>query len=69
VIEGYVVLGHAPPADVDRLLRERPRAIGLGVPGMPLGSPGMGNAQGVRDKYETLLLLPNGRTTVFARHA
>jgi len=68
-IAGYVTVGHVPPADVDRLLKTRPRAIGLTVPGMPLGSPGMESPSGKRESYQTLLLLPGGRTTVFARHA
>ncbi|WP_374470959.1 DUF411 domain-containing protein [Phenylobacterium sp.] len=70
VIGGYVVEGHVPPADVQRLLKERPKAIGLTVPGMPLGSPGMELPDGTREAFETLLLLDRqGRTAVFARHA
>jgi hypothetical protein len=68
VIAGYVVVGHVPPADVTRLLRERPKAIGLTVPGMPLGSPGMETPDGRKEPYQTLLLLPGGQTRVFARH-
>ncbi len=69
VAGGYVVEGHVPPADVDRLLRERPRAIGLAVPGMPLGSPGMESPDGARERFETLLLLDReGRTRSFATH-
>lgn len=68
VVQGYALLGHIPPADVDRLLRERPKALGLSVPGMPLGSPGMENREGVVDRYETLLLFPGGKTKIFARH-
>jgi len=66
---GYVTVGHVPAADVTRLLRERPKAIGLSVPGMPDGSPGMERADGVRDPYATLLILPGGKSRVFARHA
>lgn len=68
-VGGYVVVGHIPPADVTRLLRERPKALGLAVPGMPFGSPGMERPDGHREAYETLLLLPAGKTRVFARHA
>jgi hypothetical protein len=68
-IGGYITVGHVPPADVERLLRERPKAIGLTVPAMPWGSPGMERPDGVREAYETLLLLPDGKTKVFARHA
>ena len=68
-VAGYVTVGHVPAADVGRLLRERPKAIGLTVPGMPDGSPGMERADGVRDPYSTLLILPGGKTRVWARHA
>jgi hypothetical protein len=68
-IGGYITVGHVPPADVERLLRERPKAIGLTVPAMPWGSPGMERADGMREPYDTLLLLPDGKTRVFARHA
>ena len=66
---GYVTVGHIPPADVERLLRERPKAIGITVPGMPMGSPGMEMPDGAKEAYQTLLLLPGGQTRVFARHA
>lgn len=62
----YVVEGHVPAADVERLLRDRPNALGIAVPGMPLGSPGMESAS--PEPYETLLLLRDGGTRVFARH-
>ena len=69
VVDGYVVEGHVPPADVERLLRERPKALGIIVPGMPLGSPGMESPKGEREAYDTLLLLEDGQTQVFVRHA
>ena len=68
-IGGYVVVGHVPAADIARMLKERPEALGITVPGMPLGSPGMERPDGRREAYETLLLLPGGKTRVFARHA
>lgn len=69
VVGGYIVEGHVPPADVARLLRERPKGLGLVVPGMPLGSPGMEQPGGVTERFETLLLLDrSGRTQVFATH-
>ncbi|MDP1616593.1 DUF411 domain-containing protein [Phenylobacterium sp.] len=67
-IGGYVAVGHVPPADVGRLLKERPKALGITVPGMPLGSPGMETPDGRKEPYQTLLLLPGGKTRVFARH-
>ena len=67
-IGGYVTVGHVPPVDVGRLLKERPKALGVTVPGMPLGSPGMEMPDGRKEPYQTLLLLPGGKTRVFARH-
>lgn len=66
VVDGYVVEGHVPAADVHRLLRERPKVVGLVVPGMPAGSPGMEGP--VSEPYATLSLAPDGSTSVFARH-
>jgi hypothetical protein len=66
VVEGYVVEGHVPAADVKRLLRERPPVAGLVVPGMPAGSPGMEGP--VSEPYATLALAADGTTSVFARH-
>lgn len=68
LIGGYLVEGHVPAADVIRLLRQRPTAVGLAVPGMPLGSPGMETPQGHKTPYETLLVLRSGASQVFARH-
>jgi hypothetical protein len=69
LIGGYVVEGHVPPKDIVRLLAERPKALGITVPGMPIGSPGMEVPGGKIEAYETLLLLDaKGRTKVFARH-
>jgi len=41
LIQGYVIEGHVPAADIQRLLKEKPKALGLSVPGMPVGSPVM----------------------------
>lgn len=68
LISGYVIEGHVPAGDVRRLLAQRPNAIGLSVPGMPLGSPGMETPNGDRDRYDTLLVLRDGTTRVFTRH-
>lgn len=68
IVDGYVVEGHVPANDIKRLLRERPKARGLAVPGMPIGSPGM--EQGVRvDPYDVLLFDESGKATTFAHHA
>lgn len=67
LVDGYVVEGHVPASDVRRLLAERPDALGLAVPGMPVGSPGM-EMGAARDPYDTLLVLPDGSARVFASH-
>ena len=66
VVDGYVVEGHVPAADVKRLLAERPEAAGLAVPGMPVGSPGM--EQGDTVQPYDVLLVGDGEPSVFARH-
>jgi hypothetical protein len=67
IVAGYVVEGHVPAADVKRLLAAKPIAIGLAVPGMPIGSPGM-EVGGARDAYDVLLIDKNGRETVFVHY-
>ena len=66
-VGGYIIEGHVPAEDVKRLLEEKPDAIGLAVPGMPIGSPGMemGNE---KERYEVLLVKKDGSTEVFAKH-
>jgi hypothetical protein len=64
---GYAVEGHVPAADIRRLLRERPAAAGIAVPGMPMGAPGMEHGNH-REPYQTILFTRAGRRTVFARH-
>ncbi len=63
-ISGYFIEGHVRAADVRQLLSERPSALGLSVPGMPIGSPGM-EMDDQRDNYQTFLVLKNGSTQVF----
>lgn len=67
VVAGYVVEGHVPANDIKKLLAMRPLAIGLAVPGMPAGSPGM-EAGSRRDRYQVLLVDKQGREQVFAAH-
>jgi hypothetical protein len=66
-IEGYVISGHVPPADIKRLLQEKPEARGLLVSGMPVGSPGM-EMDGQSEPYDVLLLMADGTTQIFASH-
>ena len=67
LIQGYVIEGHVPAADIQRLLKEKPKALGLAVPGMPIGSPGMDGPayDNRRDAYQVLLIQRDGSTTVF----
>lgn len=67
-IEGYMIEGHVPAADIRRLLSERPDAVGLAVPGMPYGSPGMG-PEAEREAYDVFLIRKDGRTEVFTSYA
>jgi hypothetical protein len=66
-VEGYVIEGHVPAREIQRLLSERPSAVGLAVPGMPIGSPGMdGPVYGTRkDPYDVLLVRKDGSTTSY----
>ena len=66
VVGGYAIEGHVPAADIMRLLRERPKATGIAVPAMPMGSPGMPGPR--KDSYETLLFDVGGKYVVFERH-
>lgn len=65
LVGGYVIEGHVPAADVQRLLRERPAVAGLAVPGMPEGSPGMEGAR--RDPYDVIAFGKTG-TRIFASY-
>jgi hypothetical protein len=81
----YFVEGHVPAEDIQQLLREKPRARGLAVPGLPLGAPGYEgsdptceagctvlapneNREVQREMFNTLLVAPDGKTSVYARH-
>lgn len=70
-VGGYALEGHVPAREVLRLLREKPKAVGLAVPGMPIGSPGMdGPAYGGRqDPYAVLLITADGASTVYRAYA
>jgi hypothetical protein len=69
-VAGYVIEGHVPAPDIQRLLRQKPQALGLAVPGMPIGSPGMDGEvyKGRRDAYEVLLVQRDGSTRTFTRY-
>jgi hypothetical protein len=66
-VGGYVIEGHVPAADIRRLLKERPVALGLSVPGMPIGSPGMDGPEykGRKDAFDVLLVQKDGTAKSF----
>ncbi len=66
-IAGYTIEGHVPAQEIRRLLQAKPKAVGLAVPGMPVGSPGMdGPAYGQRkDPYDVILVKADGSSTVY----
>lgn len=68
VVDGYAIEGHVPAADVRRLLKERPRVLGIAVPSMPLGSPGMEVPGRPAQPYRVLTFDKQGKTTVFATY-
>jgi hypothetical protein len=84
-VGGYFIEGHVPADDIKLLLREKPKARGLAVPGLPLGAPGFeetdpsceagctvlagdSEREPLRELFFTLLVAPNGKTSVYARH-
>ena len=86
VVAGYFVEGHAYAEDIHELLRDKPKARGIAVPGLPRGAPGrelsnptcetacttLDNTSGVRDiqrdLFNTVLVKPDGSTSIWARH-
>jgi hypothetical protein len=68
IVDGYIIEGHVPAAEITRLLAERPDVVGLAVPGMPIGSPGMEVASGQVQPYDVLTFDQNGNTEVYAQY-
>jgi hypothetical protein len=68
LVGGYVVEGHVPAGDVQRLLKERPAIAGIAVPGMPIGSPGMEVPGMKAQPFNVVAFTKQGATTVFASH-
>ena len=66
VVGKYVLEGHVPATDINRLLKQKPKIAGLAVPGMPHGSPGMETGQ--VDRYDVIAFAPGKKSSVFARH-
>lgn len=67
MVDGYVLEGHVPIADIRRLIAERPDAIGLTVPAMPIGSPGMG-PETERESYDVILFRTKGAAEVYSHY-
>ena len=67
VVDGYAVEGHVPAKDIHRMLQEKPDAVGLSVPAMPRGSPGMDGPVygGIKDPYDVILVHRDGKASVF----
>ena len=65
-VAGYIVEGHVPAEDIQRMLKEKPAIIGIGVGGMPIGSPGMEG--GTPQHFNTMAFTKDGKQTVFAKH-
>ena len=68
IVDGYVIEGHVPVAEIERLLIERPDIAGLAVPDMPAGSPGMGGAGVAVQPYKVFSFDQNGNTGIFATY-
>lgn len=66
MVQGYAIEGHVPATEIKRLLAEKPKAKGLAVPSMPLGSPGMEGPR--KDPYDVLLVQGDGRHTVYKHY-
>lgn len=66
-VNGYVIEGHVPAKEIHRLIKEKPKALGLSVPEMPIGTPGMDGPEygGQVDPYDVLLVQRNGTATVY----
>ena len=66
-VGNYVVEGHVPATDIQRLLKEKPAVAGIAVPAMPIGSPGMEQG-GRKQPYNVIAFTKDGKKTVFAKH-
>ena len=67
-IDGYFIEGHVPASDIKRLIADRPDALGLAVPAMPYGSPGMG-PEDEREAYDVYIISADGTAEVFQHYA
>lgn len=66
IVDGYVIEGHVPAADIQKLLQTKPKVVGLSAPGMPMGSPGM--EMGGSQDYNVMSFDKDGKVQVFSEH-
>jgi hypothetical protein len=66
-VDGYVIEGHVPADVIDKLLKDRPKIVGLAVPGMPAGSPGMETPGQKPQPYDVIAFDAKGATSVYAK--
>ncbi len=69
-VGGYAIEGHVPAREIRRLLREKPVAVGLSAPGMPIGAPGMDTPSygGKKNPYSVMLVARDGTATVYQKY-
>lgn len=68
VVNGYAIEGHVPASEIQRLLKERPKARGLAVPGMPIGSPGMEIPGRPAAPYTVVLIGDDGKLSDYQKY-
>ena len=68
IVDGYVIEGHVPVAEIERMLSERPDVVGLAVMGMPVGSPGMEDDSQPDQPFDVLAFDAEGNTEVYASY-
>jgi hypothetical protein len=68
IVDGYVLEGHVPAVELQRLLSERPTIVGLAVPGMPIGSPGMEVTGAANQPYQVIAWDKAGQQQTFASY-
>lgn len=67
IVDGYVIEGHVPAGDIEKLLQTKPKVVGIAAPGMPMGSPGM-EMGGQKQEYRVMSFDKDGKVEVFAEH-
>lgn len=68
IVDGYVIEGHVPVTEINRMLTERPDIVGLAVPGMPVGSPGMESPGAAPQPYQVMAFDEAGNSEVYASY-